>query len=240
MSDFIRWMKNRDVKLYYEFISQDEFGNENKENKKELVVLVGPPAVGKSTYIANKFDSKDVFVVSRDDIVDEVAKSMGLTYDDMFALPPKDSIPNTSVEGMEKYGLVEKAPLWMTWTKVVYKKIVDANEIINSQLKQKFKEAVDSGKNVVVDMTNMTAKIRQSALNYAKDKDFFRRAVVFTFAESDLPEIFNRMRKRSAEIASKGGSKTIGEDVVHRMIKSFEKVSPEEGFDKVETVGFAS
>jgi predicted kinase len=240
MSDFLNWIKNRDVKLYYEFISQDEFGDDNKENKKELIVLVGPPAVGKSTYIARKFDPKDVFVVSRDDIVDEVSKSMGLTYDDMFVLPPKDSVPNTSIDGMEKYGMVEKAPLWMSWTKTVFKKVADANEIINNQLQNKFKEAVDSGKNVVVDMTNMTAKIRQNALKYAQDRDFFRRAVVFTFAESDLPEIFNRMKKRSAEIASKGGSKTIGEDVIHRMIKSFEKVSPEEGFDKVETINFGS
>jgi len=240
MSDFLNYVKNRDIKLYYEFVSQDEFGEENKDNKKELVVLVGPPAVGKSTYIARKFDPNDVSVVSRDDIVDEVAKGMGLTYDDMFVLPPSDAVPNTSVGGMEKYGMVKKAPLWMNWTKVVFQKIYDANETINSQLQNKFQEAVDSGKNVVVDMTNMTAKIRQNALRYAKDKDFFRRAVVFTFAESDLPEIFNRMRKRSAEIAAAGGSKTIGEDVIHRMIKSFEQVSPSEGFDKVETVSFNS
>ena len=84
MSDFLNYVKNRDIKLYYEFVSQDEFGEENKDNKKELVVLVGPPAVGKSTYIARKFDPNDVSVVSRDDIVDEVAKGMNLTYDDMF------------------------------------------------------------------------------------------------------------------------------------------------------------
>jgi hypothetical protein len=44
------------------------------------------------------------------------------------------------------------------------------------------------------------------------------------------------MKKRSEEIRSNGGSKTIGEDVIYKMIKSFQQISPEEGFDKVDTV----
>jgi hypothetical protein len=53
--------------------------------------------------------------------------------------------------------------------------------------------------------------------------------------ESDLPELLRRMRERSAKIKQEGGSKTIGEDVINRMITSFEKVSQSEGFDKVDT-----
>jgi hypothetical protein len=44
------------------------------------------------------------------------------------------------------------------------------------------------------------------------------------------------MRSRSEKIKSQGGSKTIGEDIVNRMISSFQKVNPDEGFDKVDTI----
>jgi predicted kinase len=102
-------------------------------------------------------------------------------------------------------------------------------------LQKRFKDAVDSGLHIVVDMTNMTSNIRRNALKHADNHDFFRRAVVFTMEESDLPELLRRMRERSAKIKQEGGSKTIGEDVINRMITSFEKVSQSEGFDKVDT-----
>jgi hypothetical protein len=149
MSDFKKWVKNRDSN-FFEYISQDEFGDENLDQRKELVVLIGPPAVGKSTYVAQKFPSDDVFVINRDDIVNYISDGIGMTYDDMFVLPPKDSVPNTSVSGMEKYGLVKQAPSWMRWTKVVFDKVQDANDRINDMLKKRFKEGIDSGKNVVV------------------------------------------------------------------------------------------
>lgn len=232
---FKNWIKKRDNVLYYEFISQDEFGEENVDEKKEIVVLVGPPAIGKSTYIAQKFDSDDVFIVSRDDIVDSVSSSKGFNYDEMFMLPPPESIPNTMVSGMEKYGLVKEAPSWMRWTKLIFSKVQEANEEINSKLQKRFKDAVESEKNIVVDMTNMTVNARKEAMKYAKDKDYFKRAVVFSLGESDLPELLRRMKERSAKIEAMGGKKTIGEDVIQRMIKSFEKIDPQEGFDKVDT-----
>ena len=217
-------------------ISQEEFGDENVGSKKELVVLVGPPAVGKSTYIASKFSTDDVFVVSRDDIVDQVASENDMTYDDMFQLPPKTAVPNTSVKGMEQYGVVKEAPKWMRWTDFVFDKVQAANDRINSLLQQRFRDAIDSGLNVVVDMTNMTAQIRKNALKYADGKDYFRRAVVFTMSDSDLPVLLKRMRERSEKIKQQGGSKTIGDDVINRMVSSFEKVDPAEGFDKVDTI----
>jgi predicted kinase len=235
MSKFLNWIKNKDA-ILYESISQDEFGTENNEGKLELVVLIGPPAIGKSTYIAQKFAPQNVFVVNRDDIVNEVSSSMSMTYDDMFAYPPPDASLNASVQGMEQYGVVKEAPKYMRWTKYVYDKIQNANDRINEILKQKFKEAIDSGKNVVVDMTNMTYDSRKNCLNYVKNKDYFKRAVVFTMQDSDLTTLFNRMRSRSEKIKSQGGSKTIGEDIVNRMISSFQKVNPDEGFDKVDTI----
>ena len=183
-----------------EMISQEPFGQENHNNKKELIVLVGPPAIGKSTYIAKrKFSPDDVIVINRDNIVDEVAVSIGKTYDDMFNYTDPE--------------------------------IKNANDTINKKLEHQFKTAVISGKNIIVDMTNMNSKTRKRALQYADGHDFFKIAVVFTMQESDMPELLNRMQKRSLEI----GSKTIGQPIIDRMISSFQQVSPDEGFDKVET-----
>ena len=227
MKSFKRWL--------FEVVTQDEFGEENHGGKKEIVVLVGPPAVGKSTFIKNKFPPGDVFLVSRDDIVDEVAGSLGMNYDNMFEMPPIEAEVGSKVPGKEKFGTVVAAPAWMKWATKIYSNIQEANEAINKRLEARFRSAVDSGKNVVVDMTNMTAGARNGALKYVQGKDFFKRAIVFTLQESDVPELIRRMRARSEQIKANGGSKTIGEDVIDRMIKSFQSVSPEEGFDKVDT-----
>lgn len=235
MKNFTNWLAKRDKNLF-EAISQNEYGNDNTQNKKELVVLIGPPAIGKSTFIAKKFKPDDVFIVSRDNLVDEVSNKYGLTYDDMFVLPPSNAKLNSLIDGMEKYGIVQKAPPWMKWTPVVYERVQNANSEINKLLEQRFKDSVTSGKNIVVDMTNMNTNSRRNALKHAHGLDYYRRAVVFTMQDSDLPELLRRMKTRSEKIKQQGGSKTIGEDVINKMIANFEKVSPEEGFDKIDTI----
>lgn len=79
--------------------------NELTDTTKKMIVLVGPPSVGKSTWTNNNFP--DAYVISRDDIVDEVASKYGWTYDDMFATPPSDSKIG---DNDEKYGTVIEAP----------------------------------------------------------------------------------------------------------------------------------
>lgn len=52
--------------------------------KKNFYILIGPPAVGKSTWIKRTFADKEPYVISRDEIVDMVAEEIGVSYNEMF------------------------------------------------------------------------------------------------------------------------------------------------------------
>ena len=59
--------------------------------------------------------------------------------------------------------------------------------------------------------------------------------MVFPFEGAE--EVIQKIAfKRSREIKFQGGSKTIPPEVLERMMRSFEKVSNEEGFDDVVNV----
>ena len=79
--------------------------------KKTIWVLVGPPSVGKSTWIKNNFEQPP-YVISRDDLVEVIASKLGWTYDDMFTAPPRDYKLGDSDE---EWGTVIKSPPWMGW-----------------------------------------------------------------------------------------------------------------------------
>lgn len=201
--------------------------------KKKVFVLIGPPAVGKSTWIKNTFENKP-YIINRDDIVDRVAGEMGMTYDDMFASPkPEESIGDEN----EKYGVVVKSPAFMTWQPMSYSNILSANEKINNLLKERMSNATNFEGDVVVDMTNMTVNARKQALKFldGKDNDYEKVAVVFDFKGAE--DVIKRIsRKRSDEIKASGGSKTIPDHVLDRMMNSFQDISPDENFDKVVNV----
>ena len=79
---------NPNYKLYLAGIITENQYYEMLEEKKKIFVLVGPPAVGKSTWIKSTFQKNDPYIINRDAIVEEVASQMGMTYDDMFSAPP--------------------------------------------------------------------------------------------------------------------------------------------------------
>lgn len=202
-----------------------------EEERRTIYVLVGPPSVGKSTWIRRTFGDMKPYIISRDDIVDDVAASYGWTYDDMFMAPPPDSsLGDTD----EKYGEVVKSPPWMTWQPLSYSDVLEANNEVQSKFSDVVAQAADSGLNIVVDMTNMNARARQGALAAIKGReDEFRKvAVVFPFQGAE--EIVKRVAaQRAAHVKQKGGSKTIPPAAMDRMMKSFEHVSSAEGFDEV-------
>jgi len=222
---------NPNYMLYLAGIITENKYYEMLEDKRKIFVLVGPPAVGKSTWIKNTFQKDDPYIINRDDIVEEVASKMGMTYDDMFSAPPKDATIGTEDE---KYGTVVNSPSFMTWQPLSYSNILDANKLINDKLNDKIKNAATSGRDIVVDMTNMTVNARKQALKSISGKEdmFHKVAVVFPFHGAE--NIIKKMAfKRSQEIKYQGGSKTIPPEVIDRMMSSFQQIAPEEGFDEV-------
>jgi hypothetical protein len=60
---------------------------EKKEHnmRKNFYLLIGPPAVGKSTWIKKTYGDNLPYVISRDNFVDQVAAEIGVTYNEMFS-----------------------------------------------------------------------------------------------------------------------------------------------------------
>lgn len=209
----------------------NRFVNEAVEGRKKIFVLVGPPSVGKSHWIKETFED-DIYIINRDDIVNNVADSMGWTYDDLFVPPPKGA-QEGDVD--EKYGSVVKSPAYMTWQPLSYDKVAAANAKVHKLFTKRVSGAQPSGQNIIVDMTNMNVAARARALQMIDDTVYKKVAVVFKFEGTE--EIIKKIAaKRAAEERAEGRSKTIPPEVFDRMFKAFQEVSSEEGFDEVVSV----
>ena len=233
-------MKN--VKSYIKFVK------ENLQNtNKTIYVLVGPPSVGKSTWIKQTFIDVDPYTINRDEIVEQVAKTYKFkdkdvedkdveydwTYDDLFVAPLPDQVEG---DVSEKYGTVVKSPEYMTWRPLSYDKVLEANGKVDELFNKKVLEAKGQ-ENIVVDMTNMNVGSRKGALKAIEgsEDEYKKIAVVFNFKGAE--EVIKKVAQKRAEEAKRQGlSKTIPPEAFDRMFKSFQEVSTEEGFDEVVNV----
>jgi len=155
--------------------------------KKELVVAVGLPGTGKSTYIKRKYN--DYLIVSNDSIVDRLAKKLGASYNQMFDALGRDNI-------------IEMG-------------------------KQDFTRALKTGRNIVLDNTNLTKAIRKQYIKLAPD--YKKTALVFQLSKSEL--------NKRLKLREKKTGKHIPPDVMEKMMKDYEEPSKAEGFDEIIKVG---
>ena len=106
-------------------------------------------------------------------------------------------------------------------------KEVDQKEV-DRVLASRLKEANDSKKSVIIDMTNMTVKRRMATLRNF-DKDFSKIAVVFPIL-SDEEYIKRNIDRNSKE------NKWIPPFVIKSMIDSYQEPSIQEGYDRIITL----
>lgn len=214
--------------------SPDDLRVQAADSGQKIFVLVGPPSVGKSTWIRENFTDSEPYVINRDDIVEKVASEYGWTYDDLFMSPPSESEEG---EQSEKYGTVVKSPEWMTWQPLSYDKVMEANSKVQNMFTSRVTEAPQSGQDIVIDMTNMNSGARERAMKAIEgsEEDYTKIAVVFEF-EGAEKQIKALAAKRAEEARKAGRSKTIPDAAFDRMFSSFEKVDVGEGFDEVVSV----
>lgn len=205
--------------------------------KRNLLVLIGPPSVGKSHWISEKFKGNNYIVINRDEIVDGLASSIGITYDDIFEFPPKNAKIGELVPGRESLGVVISSGEHLKKrTEFEYQNIRDLNNEVARRLESKFKEAVNSDKDILIDMTNMSVMARRNIFMKinGRESEFNKIAVVFNFKDSDIVDVIKKLAtRRGEEIKANGGSKTITPDIIDVIISNYEPPTREEGFDEI-------
>jgi hypothetical protein len=194
-----------------------------------IYVLIGPPAIGKSTWIQNYTNPDNTIIISRDDIVEEVANSYGWTYNDLFVQPPEDAeIGDVD----EKYGKVIPAPEYMYWRKTIFSNVFERNEDVQTIFKKTMEDAKASDENLVIDLTNMRVRDRIDGLNRVARPNDIRIAVIFNFKGKE--KLLKAVAAKRAEAAKRmGKSKTIPDAVIDKVISEYEPPTPKEKYDKI-------
>jgi tRNA uridine 5-carbamoylmethylation protein Kti12 len=154
-----------------------------------LILLVGPPACGKSTWRARYLAtaSRSTTVVSSDDVLERFAAENGWTYDE-------------------------------AWRSV-------DSKVVTRIVNEEFDAAVKRGDDIIVDRTNMTAKIRRSFMSRVP-KQTRRIAVLFPIEREELDR---RLESRARETG-----KYVPKSAVDEMYRIYVAPDPND-FDEIQT-----
>ena len=138
---------------------------------KEVELFIGVPCSGKSTYLRNNYNPEDVFVLSRDDVRNELIKGTDYVYSDFFKIPKAGDKPS------EKYGEVLPTGEWS--------KVSHLNEIVKNNFDKRIQKANDileKDKKVIVDLVNMTRQERDMVKGWFKNvENVTFSAVIFDY-----------------------------------------------------------
>lgn len=213
---------------------------------KHLYVLVGPPAVGKTSWISTNIEDKDAefIVISRDQIIeDQIFPKYKLTNNELYAFnPPKDAEVGKVIPGLEKFGIV----ITRSSGRKEFSNVAAANAEIENLVKKEYESAIrmlnqlpkEAKYNVVIDAINATPKERGRVLSiFNVIKDLKKVAVYFKFEEYKK-EIKKRAATRAKEMKKQFGyqfDRAVPEDTYEAIFRRIEKPTEAEGFDDVIT-----
>ena len=207
----------------------------------DLFVLIGPPSIGKSTWISENIP--DAYIISSDEVTEAVAAKNKMSYDDMFEYPQQPTLrsgeanPNFNPNEVHpRFGkIVDQGLEWKTWAPKAYEKVNAAEMEAAQKLEQVKQDAKLSGKPIVVDMTHMNVGSRKGIIDEMTrltGMNLRTIGVVFEFegAEEDIKDtaasrnIFKQM--------SGHGPKTIPPAAFDRMMGGYQAPTEDE-FDKL-------
>lgn len=209
--------------------------------KKEIYILIGPAAIGKSTFVKNAdFPKEQLSIINRDDVVGEVSQRYNLGYDDLYHFPPHDSIVGTYIPGFEQYGRVIESPTVVVHLHPFsYEYLNSVNAEINYRFYNEFQFALrdDKKKFIVVDRVHMRSYERKIYFDFLgfDRPNFVVTAVLFNFKDADTLDVIEQVSAiRTKQMIDSGvRARTVSRKVQEKMIKFYEEPTKEEGFDSI-------
>jgi len=210
---------------------------EEEETSKTFYVLVGPPAVGKTSWIKHFIEEsgETYTVISRDQIIeDQIFPKYNIANNELYTLvPPKDSKIGETISGFEKYGKVIEDRRG----KKAFKNILEANEEVEKQIKKQILASfITKPDNIIIDAVNGTSVERSKALNLVKSHPEYRTVAVYFEFEQYRKEIEKRASERAAQMKKELGSsftRDVPSKVYDVMFSKITKPHSSEGFDQI-------
>ncbi len=206
--------------------------NENENKISNFYVLVGPPAVGKSTWIKNTFQGKtkgvDYEVISKDDEIEDLFSTTQLSNKQLYHTKPEDDITHPEYGEVIKYNFRDKE-------RKQYKKIYDTNNEINSRINNKIKSALSKKIDIVIDAINKNEIERQQVLKNVADNSNYKKIAVY-FSFPSIADLEKRAKKRADLLRKKYGDKfdrSVSRGEYEDITSKITTPSTSEGFDEV-------
>jgi hypothetical protein len=191
------------------FASKTSLNEQEEEKKVKLFILIGPPAVGKSTWEKKYFagiPEDQILKINRDDIIEKRFLSTGFSNKILFSTPP-DSVPTGEIDpDKSEFGKVIQYEFGGK-VRRAYENIFKATDKINSVYYKRLKEA-HSGyyPYVVFDGLYSTPEERKKVTDsFSHLKNLKKIAVFFEF-QDNKEDIYDRSVKRAQSMEKQFGS----------------------------------
>tara|TARA_R110001583_G_scaffold79512_1_gene214875 strand:- start:498 stop:1244 length:747 start_codon:yes stop_codon:yes gene_type:complete len=196
-----------------------------------IFMLIGPPSVGKSTWIRENVP--DAFVISSDETVEAAAESHGFSYDDLFAGYPTPAEIESNYEHPEYGPIGDQQISWKKWAPKAFQKTNLAEKEADDEMTRLKQTSTASGKPIVIDMTNTNAGGRKRIMSQINPgPNFVKVGVVFEFAGAEEDIKYLAQTRSDLRGLEGKGAKTIPGTAYDRIMGGYQK--PAEGeFDKV-------
>lgn len=191
------------------FASKTSLNEQEEEKEVKLFILIGPPAVGKSTWQKKYFAGipKDqILEINRDDIIKKKFLSTGFSNKILFSTPP-DSIPTGEIDpDKPDFGKVIQYEFGGK-VRRAYENIYKAVDKINSVYYKRLKEA-HSGyyPYVVFDGLYSTPEDRKKVIDFFSHLKNVKKIAVFFEFQGHEDDIYDRSIKRTQKMEKQFGS----------------------------------
>jgi len=217
---------------------------EKIDKKRNFYILIGPPAVGKTSWV-KKHVTGDSVVISKDDIIEDVIfPKYKLANKDIFKVPIGDLEPGDEHPTKKKLGKVISYKRFSRSKgeeveERAFEKAYAAGEELNKLFDSKMKDAISSNvENIIVDAIHMSKSTRSSTIDYVRGiNDFKIIGVIFPFQGYET-QIFNSAENRAKDFLEKYGpefDRGVEWSDYEEIYKKYQEPSESEGFDELVT-----